>query len=160
MENSYIEFSHGDSNSDDYQVVLRVYPAELRRIYAPVESELKMKVNYQTTECIIHLDPYAVTPPVQIDCLRFLLYEIDELLTVKVYPLDAVVHHLDASEILVANDIDVLKLLVYSFFPNIRTTNQYKNKDIITTIEASMNTCMVAAAVPVNVEPRVPIISG
>lgn len=154
MENSYIEFCHGDS------VVLRIYPAVLRRVYAPIESESKMKVNYQITECIIHLDPFAVTPPVQIDCLRFLLYEIEELLTVKVN--DIVVHHIDASETLLAKDIDVLKLLVYSFFPNIRTTNQYENKDIITSIEASMNTCTVAAAIPVDVEevPRVPITAG
>jgi hypothetical protein len=151
MENSYIEFSHGES------VVLRIYPSVLRRVYAPVENELTMKVEYQITECIIHLDPFARTPPVQIDCLRFLLYEIDEILTVKVN--DIVVHHLDASKTLLTKDIDVLKFLVYSFFPNIRTTNQYENKDIITSIEASMNTCTVAAAIPVNEEevPRVPM---
>ena len=154
MENSYIEFSHGDS------VVLRIYPSELRRVFAPVESEFKMKVEYQITECLIHLDPFAVTPPVQIDCLRFLLYEIDELLTVKVN--DIVVHHLDASETVLAKDIDVLKLLVYAFFPNITTTNKYGNMDIITTLDSSSMNTFVAAAIPVNVEevPRVPIIAG
>ena len=158
MEGHYVSFK---TENNDETELLRIFPCELRRMYAPEATKQKitvsginvfvMKMAYTTTECIIKLRSSNGSNCL-IDAVPAIL-DGHGMLKVKFMPCNVTLN-VDCS------NTEYLKKLIYYFYPDILTTNKYGSNDLINigtqddldyaTVETQRAERRVRGAIPTN----------
>ena len=124
MEGCYVSFK--DENNDSNEL-LRVFPCELRRMYAPESTDRTMavgqqvvqvmKMSYQTTDCIVRLRTKN-GPEILSDAISIILDQY-EAVAACFMPSNVTI------DIAPDEHIEHLKKLIYFFCPNIKNTSKY-----------------------------------
>ena len=156
MDSHYISFISESLITEDGlpQELLRVFPVEMRRQFAPIfventdsTSVNQWKLVYSHTDTLVRL--YRPDGPfVQLDGVEAILHNSDDALNLTVQPANV-----NIDDVSFADNMNELKRLVLWFFPEIAVKNVYQNRPIAT---ESMRTAVATAMGPRNV-PRVPI---
>ena len=149
MNGHYISFK--DENSDANEL-LRVFPAELRRQYQPESTERTMSFGgnavqvmhmvYKITDCIIHLR--TKDGPICLSDAISVILEEHEAVNATFMPCNVTIT-------IATDNIEIIKKMVYYFYPNIKNTNKYGIHDLI---ELDMNTVNVRPRPTGNARPR------
>ena len=149
MEGCYVSFK--DENNDSNEL-LRVFPCELRRMYAPESTDRTMavgqqvvqvmKMSYQTTDCIVRLRTKD-GPEILSDAISVVL-EQHEVVKALFMPSNVTID-------VAVDDTELLKKLIYFLYPNITNTNKYGTHDLI---KIDMNTVNVRPMSTRAAQPR------
>ena len=129
MDGHYISFK---LENDEENELLRVYPVELRRTYAPESTERTteiagfevgvMQMAYKLTDCIVRLRTKS-GPKMLSDGIGTILDEY-EVVTATFMPADITIS-------IGVDEEDLLKKQIFYFFPDILTTNKYGRHNLI-----------------------------
>jgi hypothetical protein len=156
MDSHYISFISESLITEDGlpQELLRVYPVEMRRQFAPVFVENtdstcvnQWKLIYTHTDTIVRL--YRPDgPAIQLDGVDAILHKNDDAFGLIIQPANVNLHNDYPS-------LNELKRLVLWFFPEIQVKNVYQNRPIAT--ESTRDPIAVATPMGSRYVPRVPL---
>ena len=131
MDGQYLSFVSNDITNDSgtQREVLRVYPAEFRRVFEPLHSagnNSQWKLKYSVTDVLVRIRTID-GPLVHLEAIKYIV-DMSSVHFVAL-PADVV---FDTTDVLEDDDVswDKVKKIIFLLFPDIKLSNRYENRSI------------------------------